>query len=80
MSSSKPRRCGNNLELIEQLLFEQSQAILAIEIQILANEEAALRSPQCADWSNGVAKGLRIALDLLGTREAKTQPPTKDNR
>lgn len=56
-------------QIIEQLEYERSNAILAIEAQALANEEAALRSPEWADWSNGVAEGLRIALNLLGATE-----------
>lgn len=30
-----------------------------------ANEQAALNSPQYADWSNGVATGIRVAIDTL---------------
>lgn len=32
---------------------------------IEANEQAAKRSPQSAQWSNGVAAGVKLALDLL---------------
>lgn len=32
---------------------------------IEANKKAALNSPQCADWSNGVAAGVELALELF---------------
>ncbi len=30
-----------------------------------ANKQAAINSPQHADWSNGVAEGVRLALELF---------------
>lgn len=33
--------------------------------QINANEQAAINSPQCADWSNGVARGFQLSLDYF---------------
>ena len=32
---------------------------------IKSNKQAAINSPQCADWSNGVAAGLEKALKFL---------------
>lgn len=33
--------------------------------QISANEQAAINSPQCADWSSGVAHGFQLSLDYF---------------
>jgi molecular chaperone GrpE (heat shock protein) len=49
---------------------DQLKAINAEYLETLltladANEQAARNSPQCADWSNGVAKGMRVAGDTL---------------
>jgi hypothetical protein len=41
------------------------EIVNALEIQALANEEAAKRSPQYADWSLGVARGVRVAIEII---------------
>ena len=38
---------------------------LQLSAWIDANKQAAINSPQHADWSNGVAEGVRIALELF---------------
>ena len=42
-----------------------SHAINALKIREEANQGAAKTSPQCADWSNGVAAGNREAINIL---------------
>lgn len=46
--------------------------------QIEANRQAAINSPQCADWSNGVAKGFEMALEYFNA--AFTQPEQNSGR
>ena len=38
--------------------------------QVEANKQAAINSPQCADWSNGVAQGFQEALIYLDAAQA----------
>lgn len=33
--------------------------------QVDANRAAAIQSPQCAEWSNGIAQGFQEALDYF---------------
>lgn len=52
------------------------EVIEVLEMQLVAwveaNKEAAIRSPQCSDWSNGVASGCDMALaKLRELREGK---------
>jgi len=60
---------------IARLEREKAQAIRALEIKAAANEEAAKRSPQHADWSNGVAKGMREAIDILSNAPHQARRP-----
>jgi hypothetical protein len=45
----------------------------AIKANIESNKEAATNSPDSADWSNGVARGLELALGFLGCNDASSE-------
>jgi hypothetical protein len=62
-------------DFARKLEAETSHAIRALEIRAAANEEAAKRSPQNADWSNGVAKGMREAIDILSNATHHPRQP-----
>jgi len=70
--------CGERTEMVEKIPDSEpvkrrsssacsaiKQSILEMEARREANKKAAVNSPDCATWSNGVAAGLNIAIKIL---------------
>ena len=50
---------------LRNLIRRQCNARASIDANAESNRQAAINSPQCADWSNGVAKGLELAKSFI---------------